>query len=298
MSQATLHRLKVLGLGMVAVLACLVMTGSAAGELTGRFAKFAQCPFADAKVEKCVFAVTESGEVILGKKKVPIVHPVTLQGGFTAPNKARFSKFVAATNGVTLSKTAQPVPGGLLGIVPPGGSSPLVKTALAFFFENGLTRVNATLELARPASEISVGEIHLAEEQGVVLTLPLKIHLENPFLGGSCYVGSSDSPVVWELTSGATNPPAPNKPIRGSVGKGEIYEEGRIFALEGSKLVDNAWSAPRATGCGGFLSFLIDPIIDSAVGLPAKAGINTAVLVNKIDLASAFGLNENDEENP
>ena len=57
--------------------------------------------------------------------------------------------------------------------------------------------------------------------------MPVKVHLENPFLGKSCYVGSSSSPISWELTSGTTAPPGPNTPITGTVGEVEFLEEGQ-----------------------------------------------------------------------
>ena len=65
-------------------------------------------------MERCLNSVTNGGEVVLGSKKVTIVNPVTIQGGYTEPAEegpeAGFAKFFAATNGVTLSKAAQPVP--------------------------------------------------------------------------------------------------------------------------------------------------------------------------------------------
>ena len=77
---------------------------------------------------RCLNSLTVGGEVILGTKKVPIEKPVTLQGGYTAPPEegpeAGFSKFVEASNGITLSKAAQNVPGGLAGIVPEKSARP------------------------------------------------------------------------------------------------------------------------------------------------------------------------------
>ena len=43
----------------------------------------------------------------------------------------------------------------------------------------------------------------------MAMKLPVKMHLENPFLGSNCYVGSSSSPLIWNLTTGTTAPPAP-----------------------------------------------------------------------------------------
>ncbi len=258
----------------------------------GEYAKFNFCPSTNAEVIKCINSVTESGEVILGKKKVPITNPVTLQGGFSKPNaETGMSKFFEATNGVTLSKAAQVVPGGLLGIVPPESSPPLVKALSKFFFENGLTGVNSTLELAKPASEIKISEPNIPRQEGIALEMPVKVHLENPFLGKSCYVGSSTSPLIWKLTTGVTSPPLPNVSISGESGEAEFLEEGRIAKIKKSKFVDNAWSAPTASGCGGILSFLVNPIINSQLGLASPAGKNTTILVNTSWLATAKAVN-------
>jgi len=258
---------------------------------TGEWAKFNYCPSTTAGVFKCLQSVTGGGEIILGNKTVPIVNPVTLQGGISEANEEYVSTFYGATNGETLSKTAQPVPGGLLGIVPPEGSPPLVKSLSKFFFENGLTGVNATLELAKPASEIRVSQLNLVFEEGVALKLPVKVHLQNPFLGNSCYVGSSSSPLIWNLTTGTTSPPAPNKPIAGIGGSITLKEEAQIAEVTGNKMVENGWSAPSASGCGGILSFLVNPIINAQIGLPAAAGKNTAILKNTISIALSEAVN-------
>jgi hypothetical protein len=273
-------------LGAIAVVALsAVGFTSSASAFSGEWARFNNCPTSNTEVFKCLQSITNGGKVVLGKKNVPIVNPVTLQGGFKAAveNEAgeRISQFVGASNGVTLSKTPQPVPGGLLGIVPPEMSPPIVKAAFAFFFENGLTGVNSTLELARPASEITISQNNLAFEEGVALTLPVKVHLENPALGSNCYVGSSSNPIRWNLTTGSTTPPAGTAPIHGKGGTLSFLESAQILRLTGSELVDNAWSAPGATGCGGFLiELLVDPIINSTIGLPSAAGKNVAALAS------------------
>lgn len=280
--------LRMIGASFVAGLMLLAssITGSALAEPEGAFGVFSQCPYASAGTSHCIYSVTEGGAIVLGQKKVPIVNPVTLQGGYTEQVNI-FSKMIAAKEGQTFSRAPQSVPGGLLGIVSPNDSSQLVKTLMALLFENGLTGVSATLELARPVNEVLVSELHLAEEQDVVLKLPVKIHLENPFLGPSCYVGSSSSPLIWELTSGVTSPPGPNKPIKGSAGTFEFLEEGRILEAKEAELVDNAWSAPLASGCGGPLSSLVNPAINASIGLPAGKGKNEAILVNTIKISPA-----------
>lgn len=279
-------------------LAALGLAGSASAKLVGEYTKFQQCPWTNASANKCLYSITEGGEVVLGTKKVTITGKTILQGAVTAVGEDGFGKLIAATDGITLSKVPQVVPGGLLGIVPPEKSPALVKALSKFFFENALTGVNSTLELAKTASDVKLSENHLAEEEEVALRMPVKVHLENPFLGKSCFVGSSSSPITFELTSGETNPPAPNKKIVGKGGKLTLLEKGRILRLDEAELVDNAWSAPVASGCGGILSFLVDPIINAQIGLPSAAGKNTVVLKNTIHVASALAVKINNEEHP
>jgi hypothetical protein len=270
----------------------LCFTSSASAH-SGEFAKFNYCPSTKAEVFKCLYSVTTGGKIILGKKETPVTNPVTLQGGYSSTNREKkfISKFYEATNGVTLSKTKETVPGGLLGIVPPESSPALVKLLSKWFFENKITGVEATLELAKPASEIEISEFNLLAEEKVALKLPVKVHLENPFLGSSCYVGSSSSPLIWNLTTGETTPPAGVTPLVGTSGSAEIKEEEEIAQLTGTELVENDWSAPEASGCGGVLSFLVDPVINAELGLPAAAGVNSVVLKDTIDIATSGAVN-------
>jgi hypothetical protein len=287
-------KMKVLGLAaVIAAFAALGLAQSASAH-SGLFSKFDFCPSTNPTVFKCLTGVTKGGQVVLGKKTVPIVNPVTIQGGETE-SKGGLSNFVAATNGVTMSKTPQPVPGGLAGLVNCKEiSNFIVRIACEATFENGLTGVNVTLELAKPASEIVVNEFSLFfEENTAALKLPVKVHVENPFLGSSCYVGSSSSPIIWNLTTGATSPPPPNTSIHGATGELEFPEEAEILEINKNKLVDNAWSAPGASGCGGFgVELILNPILNSSLGTPSPAGKNTAILENTtLYVATAAAVN-------
>src|SRR5262249_36102808 len=159
-----------------------------------------------------------------------IVNPVTLQGAYTKPPVgSRISKFIAAANGETLTPVPQPVPGGLSGLVNCKEiSNFLVRLGCEAVFENGLTGVNATLALAKPASEIEISELNLAFEEGVALKLPVKVHLENPLLGSGCYIGSSSSPLIWNLTTGVTEG---TPPITGFGGELTLIEAGQIAKI-------------------------------------------------------------------
>jgi len=261
---------------------------------TGEFAQFAECPLNNPATLACVYSESSGGFFQVGSKTVPLKNPVTLQGGLTV-NEAGETPFIGAENGETLSKTPQPVPGGLLGIEAPAWWPGWLQELFNEYINNGLTGVTATVELAAPASSIKVNLENLLFETGSALLLPVKIKLSNPFLGSNCYIGSNSNPVVIDFTTGETSPPEPNEPIHGAAGNIEVNEAGTLITLSGGALVNNSFGAPGASGCGGIFSFLIDPFVDSLIGLPSPAGTNTAILEGKLQNALAFAVVESEE---
>ena len=109
----------------------------------------------------------------------------------------------------------------------------------------------------------------------------MKIKLSNAILGSNCYIGSESSPVQLNFTTGTSRQP-------GSAPAGELSfnESFTLITFSGGKLVDGTYSAPAAHGCGGFFSFLVDPLVNSILGLPAESG-NTAVLEGVLEDANA-----------
>ncbi len=88
------------------------------------------------------------------------------------------------------------------------------------------------------------------------------------------------------MTAGKTNPNPPNKSVEGKDGESEFKDELEFIKFTNNTLVNNEFSAPEATGCGGIFSFLLDPIINSKLGLPSPNGFNTAIENNTIDIGS------------
>jgi hypothetical protein len=249
----------------------------------GEFVNFAECPLSNPTVTTCVFSESGGGFFQIGKKTVPLKNPVILQGGLAISGPT--VTFVGAENGETLVKTPQPVPGGLLGVEAPKSWPLFLQILFNETINKGLTGVNATVELAAPASAIKLNPGAVLSETGIGLSLPVKIKLDNAFLGNNCYIGSNASPVTIDFTTGETSPPPPNKPIHGSAGSA-VVSEGGVLTLSGGVLVNNSFGAPGANGCGGLFSFLIDPFVNSLIGLPSAAGTNAAVLEGKIQLTS------------
>jgi hypothetical protein len=281
----------------LAVLAALAMVSllpsSALAKPKGPFEVFSQCPTATATY--CFYMSTTGGEIHLNKVTIPLTKTVIIQGGIKRNAETGAETFIGALNGETLSKTPQALPGGLLSLLTCREiSNPLEKRACEVEFENGQTGVNVIAELAKPANEIGVSKVNFFKEEGVALQLPVKIKLENPFLGPECYIGSAANPVVWPLTTGTTKPPPPYKSIKGTAGKVEKLEEGKLEKAIGASLVENAFKVPTASGCGGIYSFLIDPIVDEKIGLPAAAGMSTVILNGTVEFATAKGVVESE----
>ncbi len=255
---------------------------------TGEFKNFANCPLSNKAVNDCTFAETTSGEFSVGTRAVPITKPIILQGGFTENPETGVLTFYGAENGETLTKVALYVPGGLLDIVAPEWLNKEQKEKFEKVINEGLTGVTATTELAKPASDIQLSILNLLLEEGVALQLPVKVKLGNTFLGSSCYVGSEAHPIILNLTTGETHPSAPNKSIHGARGELELAAGGEIARLTGGSLVDNDWAAPGANGCGGKLvEGIVDEAVNKALGLPAAAGHNTAILNGKLETTGA-----------
>ena len=248
----------------LAVLAALVGAQPALAGIQQEFQIFSDCPVNTPGLGTCIVSTTTGGEFKIGSKTVPITQPVILQGGL----KIGSPVLVPAADGNTLSKTALPVPGGIIGIELLGP----------------LTGVTATAELA---GNVELNVINANSGKGVAAVIPLKVKLDNPLLLNACYVGSDSEPLTPQLTTGTTNPPPPNTPISGSTGTPVIKAHGKIVIIENSSLVDNAFAAPGANGCAGPLALVVDPAVDLETGLPAAAGHNAAIMNGTLAAAGA-----------
>jgi len=273
----------VLGLTAASLLV-LALAAPAMAAPKGDFAVFAQCPLKNPAVNLCVFVQSSGGEFTIGTKTVPVNKTITLQGGSILNEETGAETFVAAANGETLSKTPLTVPGGLFGIKAPESWSKEAQEWFNKLINEGFTGVTATAELV---GNPGISRTNLLFQEGVALSLPVRLHLNNAILGKECFIGSKSNPITFNLTTGTTSPPAPNKPITGTVGEIEFKDEFQLVVIKGNKVVDNAFSAPGAEGCGEGFSFIVDPLVDSLLGVPAAAGHNTAILEGSLQNATA-----------
>jgi hypothetical protein len=285
-----------LAISALVVIGALSVASSAMAEPKGIYKRFSDCPAHATGVTLCQFAETTGGEVAIGSTKVPINKTITLQGGAIPTGVQNEFYLIPALDGNSLSKTELNVPGGLTGLVNceeikgSGFFEVIERAACKAIFENKTTGVTATTELVANTKDpalLNTGA--LVVQQKTALTLPVRVHLKNPLLGNSCYIGSESKPILLHLTTGTTTPEPPNKPISGKRGTYGEEEEGIgvVISLSENSLVDNAFSAPTAEGCGEFFSFLIDPIVNSKLGLPSADGHNTAILNGKLWITEA-----------
>jgi hypothetical protein len=234
----------------------------------GIFTPFEDCPLSNPQVALCFIARLSGGEFLIGRRLVPVSKTIVLQVGLIPAGGANFNEYVlaGAEDGNTLAKVTLRVPGGVL------GTNSL----------NRQTEVYATPELAGAPGTAKLNIASFVEEKGSALRLPLKFKIDNPELGGNCYIGSQTNPVILELTDGTTNPPTPNRPIKGDIGQyGSVIEDGEeMLADSGALLVDNAFAVPAATGCELYTS-----MVNAYIGLPSPSGHNAGILNASVEFA-------------
>jgi hypothetical protein len=246
---------RLLGVGVSAALAIAALAPAAqAQEPAAGYSAFAGCPSPteNPAVTACTRSVITGGHFQIGSKDVPITNPITLSGGLAEGGAI----FANSKGGLTPVK--QKVPGGIIGLTG--------LTWLAELLGSEALTLYAVTEL--------VGQPILGE----TFSLPVRVHLVNPVLGNSCYVGSVSNPISLHLTTGTTSPPPPNKPITGS--EGEIAFDPTLEILHQNHVVfvDNSFAAPGASGCVltlfGFIPINLNPLVNAQSGLPSAAGHN------------------------
>jgi hypothetical protein len=125
-----------------------------------------------------------------------------------------------------------------------------------------------------------------------IITIPIKIHLQNSVLGRNCFIGSNKDPILL-------NPENTDLSNARSVGaffsfhsNGTPDAAGPDGALLVTGLVqsDDTFAVPGATGCGAHGS--LNGLVDSVAGVPSPSGDNHLLLD---DGSSGLALPENGE---
>ncbi|MEU9349707.1 hypothetical protein AB0D65_01470 [Streptomyces griseoloalbus] len=246
--------------------------------LNGEWAPFTRCPVdapamlaADGfdKTPQCVVSTSASGSIKLGKTTV-VTGKTDLQIG-VVQNADGTSSVVAPPTGALVADSAT-VPGGLLGLMCPS-NVPVITAICETLDDSTFNKITATME--------SVGAPYAFDQTAGVLTdmpivaLPVRIHLENPLLGGNCYIGSKSQPILLR-------PKNLNYPEFGMSlfkGDGTVDASGEMnrINLTGATQNDSTFAVPGATGCGLNVG-LINAAVNAKTGLPSAAGNNSLTL--------------------
>lgn len=241
---------------VVALAATIASTAllASGGLAQAAFPNFSDCPTG---ANVCFDIQNTAGNLNIKGFNVPLLRSLQIRGGlvggvFTPPR---------GTNGFFSTPVA--VPGGLLGIEWIPGTSVLAIT-----------------ELAGPPSAIQVDPSELN------IAIPVKVRLVNLLLGMDCHIGSNSSPVVLNLITGTTNPPAPARPISGRVATPSVINE-RTITFIGNRNVDNTFTVPGASRCGLGLG-LINALVNAKLRLPSAAGNNSVDITNNVGIDARF----------
>ena len=255
------RRLGPLAAVMVAAPAVAALTPSASAAtvsaLPPSLAKFAHCPINNPKVAVCLSSAM-GGTFQVGNASLTLPQPAQ----------------------VSLGLIDNP-DGSVSAVLPADGTPGLVSPTVNIPVLGGLVNVGATPSLAGVPT---LSLLNLLTQHGTAITLPLVVNLSNILLGPSCTIGTGAAPLTLNLTTGTTAPPPPNTPITGSRGTVTSTSRG-LVTDKGVVLVDNAFAAPGASGCGLFGTE--DPLVDGLEGLPAAAGHNSATLSGTVQTVPA-----------
>ncbi|MGW5679089.1 hypothetical protein ACWEV4_29095 [Streptomyces sp. NPDC003860] len=246
--------------------------------LNGHWAPFTRCPVdapamlaadGQATVATCVSSKSPGGSIKLGKITAT-TGANDLQFGVVQDTKAGTFTVVPPAGGAVVGAPTE-IPGGLLGLMCPG-DIPVVTDICKLLTDNALNRVTATVESAGAPTEFNLAAGLTSGKQ--IVKLPVRIRLQNPFLGSQCYIGSTADPVVLR----PQNTTAPTLAVQRFDGNGTPNTAGSMlrFALTGNNQGDSTFAVPKATGCG--LLGVLNGAIDLKTGLPSPAGNNSLTL--------------------
>lgn len=280
---------------IAAGLTCAAIAGSAA---PASASPLDDCPREQPSVRICFGSTTTGGAVQIRSLGISISRPLVISGGLTGVplDPGAMSPIV----GAKLTGDPLNVPGGLIGIpgteyVPAIVRIPIIGPIIRQIpivnqlpgVQTGLTQVTAQTQLAGTPR---IGLVGLLAGRAAI-ELPVKFKLANGLLGDNCYIGSDANPIVLRLGIGRTSPPAPNRPITGSLGR--IGVTSTSVRLSGSKLVDNSFGVPSANGCTplgiSLLEQTVSGVVNAKQGLPSGPGHNTAILQANSELAANGG---------
>lgn len=255
-------------------------SAASAQAMNGNWAPFSRCPVDDpamlaadgaTNIALCVASHSESGSIKLGNTEAT-TGANDLQFGVVRDASTGESRVVAPAGGSLVGAPTE-IPGGLLGLMCPSGI-PVISGICGQLADSSLNRVVATVESAGGPRNFDL----TAGMQGgkVIVDLPVRIHLQNTFLGSKCYIGTTSSPVVLR----PQNLSAPALGSQRFDANGTPNTAGLLnrLALTGNDQGDSAFAVPGVSGCGPLTLGELNWAVNLKTALPSAAGNNHLVL--------------------
>jgi hypothetical protein len=245
--------------------------------LKGDWAPFARCPIDDPtmlavdgpeRTNFCVAVNSSSGSIKLGNSSAT-TGQTGVQLGLVGPSSGPYN-IVSPAGGVIVSAPVE-VPGGLLGLMCPSGDV-AVAAICGLITNNALNTVSATVQQAGAPSNF---DFFAGLGVGIpILTLPIRVKLDNPLLGSSCYIGTDAAPIVLHPANIVVAPLAFER--FDADGTPDAAGPLQLLRSSGGAQGDTTFAVPGATGCG--LAGALDGAINLKEGLPSPSGNNSLVL--------------------
>ncbi|HEX6667563.1 MAG TPA: hypothetical protein VF081_13320 [Solirubrobacterales bacterium] len=289
MSHHLTHRTGTVLIAFVLGVVLMLLGGAAkaAAVQSGIYDEFAACPTDDprlngppAEVAVCVSGTTREGTLELGNLSLPIDSPLHLQFAATSPPNPEIEDCA---------------PLNCLPVVP--GSTTLEGGSTVIWMGDSprhgwgqkkskwrKDKVRLTIESAGDAKRLAIEFLFGAPVPAY--SLPVKVHLEGPFLGKECYIGSSSEPIVL-------NPMATNEPEKFDSQPDPNGLSAEFLKVFGFNFSDTNYAVPAVEGCGPRKRHrwdrsgeIVDWLVNRVLDLPAPAGTNEAALLGT-DIAFA-----------
>lgn len=249
---------------------------AAAPTLAGAWAPLNRCPVDDPAMlaadgvtvaAVCLSSSAPNGTFTIGE--------TTLTSGATdlqlgMLNRAGVYTTVPPAGGAVVGAPVE-IPGGLLGLMCPS-NIPLVSTICLGLVNNPLNKVTATIQSAGAPTDFNLAA---GLAVGVpIVTLPVKIKLDNPFLGSTCYIGSDANPILLK----PANLTKPTGRVVRFNADGTPSATGQMgyLSMSGAAQGDSTFAVPKSNGCGLF--GILSGAVDLKQHLPSAAGSNSLVL--------------------
>ncbi|WP_405718849.1 hypothetical protein [Streptomyces sp. NBC_00046] len=255
-------------------------SAASAQEMNGNWAPFTRCPVddpamlaADGKTDIaiCVASHSESGSIKLGNTEAT-TGANDLQFGVVRNATTGVSKIVAPEGGAIVGAPTE-IPGGLLGLMCPSGI-PVISDICRQLTDNSLNRVVATVQSAGTPTNFDLSAGMQAGKP--IVDIPIRIHLENPFLGSKCYIGTASSPVVLRPQN-LTKPALASQRFDATGTPNTAGVLNRV-ALTGNDQGDAAFAVPGVSGCGPLTLGELNWAVNLKTALPSASGNNNLVL--------------------